>query len=174
MDSPRAINGHSNSYSRYIEAPPIPMKYATQIEDEKEESKDHIIVDKIRSFSENTTAHGVRRIFIARNAYTARLWLLGILLCFGILVIQAHHLVKKFSRYGKITSIEVDFASSKHILHSQVVFQENCSEDATKMKNLASVLPAATVRHAPFSAGDCSLTMIRNYPSFERFPALNP
>lgn len=83
----------------------MPTKYMNA--ETKKENADHVVVDKIRSFSENTTAHGVRRIFIARNAYTARLWLLGLLFCFTILIIQAHHLVKKFGRYEKITSIEV-------------------------------------------------------------------
>uniref|UniRef100_A0A914S0U3 Uncharacterized protein n=1 Tax=Parascaris equorum TaxID=6256 RepID=A0A914S0U3_PAREQ len=90
-----------------MDASPIPTKYMNA--GTKKESADHVVVDKIRSFSENTTAHGVRRIFIARNAYTARLWLLGLLFCLTVLIIQAHHLVKKFGRYEKITSIEPQF-----------------------------------------------------------------
>ncbi|VDN02452.1 unnamed protein product [Thelazia callipaeda] len=67
------------------------------------------IIEKIRNFSENTTAHGVRRIFIARNPYTARLWLFGIIFCFIILIIQAQQLVMKFNRHEKITSIALKF-----------------------------------------------------------------
>lgn len=67
------------------------------------------LIEKIRIFAENTSAHGVRRVFVAQHAYAARLWLTGILFCFIILLIQAHHLFMKFNRYEKITNIEVKF-----------------------------------------------------------------
>ncbi|VDN56912.1 unnamed protein product [Dracunculus medinensis] len=67
------------------------------------------LIEKIRIFAENTSAHGVRRVFVAQHAYAARLWLTGILFCFIILLIQAHHLFMKFNRYEKITNIELKF-----------------------------------------------------------------
>lgn len=119
METTESVNGHGNSYMKYISPPQIPQKYATTHDGHfpneshhhhyhhHRDTHDHVVIEKIRNFSENTTAHGVRRIFIARNIYTARLWLFGIILCFIILIVQAHHLVMKFNRYEKITSIEV-------------------------------------------------------------------
>ncbi|VDN31226.1 unnamed protein product [Gongylonema pulchrum] len=118
MDSSESVNGHN--YAKYIEPPELPLRYRTSLDGTRysrsrrhryrhRSGQTHGIIEKIRNFSENTTAHGVRRIFIARNAYTARLWLFGIILCFVILIVQAHHLVMKFNRYEKITSIELRF-----------------------------------------------------------------
>lgn len=117
----------SSNYMKYIRAPRLPLKYQQSFDelcyqsyydkheipyhhyqtDDNIDKNNHIVIRKIRNFSENTTAHGVRRIFIARNAYTARLWLFGILLCLIILVLQTYQLVMKFNRYEKITTIEV-------------------------------------------------------------------
>lgn len=91
-------------YQTFFNRHKIPYYYQTH---RRINGCNRIIVRKIRHFSENTTAHGVRRIFIARNAHTARLWLFGIVLCFIILIVQAHHLVMKFNRHEKITTIEV-------------------------------------------------------------------
>uniref|UniRef100_A0A0R3S766 Uncharacterized protein n=1 Tax=Elaeophora elaphi TaxID=1147741 RepID=A0A0R3S766_9BILA len=129
MESSQSGNGgYSSSFLKYIQPPKLPLKYRRSLNDlcyqsyyddhgipyhyqsgHKIEESDHKVIKKIRNFSENTTAHGVRRIFIARNTYTARLWLFGIILCFIILIVQAYQLVLKFNRYEKITSIELKF-----------------------------------------------------------------
>lgn len=129
MGSSESGNGvYPSNYMKYIEPPKLSLKYQSQgtfdelcyqpcydknsipyqyETDHKIDESNHVVIKKIRNFSENTTAHGVRRIFIARNAYTARLWLFGIILCFIMLIAQAYQLVMKFNRYEKITSIEV-------------------------------------------------------------------
>uniref|UniRef100_A0A915Q088 Uncharacterized protein n=1 Tax=Setaria digitata TaxID=48799 RepID=A0A915Q088_9BILA len=135
MESSEPANGYSNNYAKCFEQSKLPINYQISLDklhcqscynghyhqhqhppisyqyqsDHKVDDNNHIVIKKIRNFSENTTAHGVRRIFIARNTYTARLWLLGIILCFIILIIQAYQLVMKFNRYEKITSIELKF-----------------------------------------------------------------
>lgn len=132
MESSKSGNGdYSSNYMKYIQVPKLPTKYDQRSLDElsyqpyyddhtipyqyqsdhKIVESNHVVIKKIRNFSENTTAHGVRRIFIARNAYTARLWLFGIILCFIILIVQAYQLVMKFNRYEKITSIEVRYCA---------------------------------------------------------------
>lgn len=67
------------------------------------------VVHKLKNFSENTTAHGIRRIFTARNAYTTRIWLLVILACLAVLFYQGQQLYHKFIRYEKNTKLEVQF-----------------------------------------------------------------
>nr|CDQ01244.1 Bm1528 [Brugia malayi] len=133
MESSESGNdGYASSYMKYIQPSKLSFKYNRPLNElcyqsyydnhtipyhyqseRKIDENNHIVIRKIRNFSENTTAHGVRRIFIARNAYTARLWLFGIILCFIILIVQAYQLVMKFNRYEKITSIEV---SKLHII----------------------------------------------------------
>ncbi|EFO24735.1 hypothetical protein LOAG_03749 [Loa loa] len=129
METSESGNGdYSSSCMKYIEPPKLPCKYKRPFDelyyqsyfdnhpipydyqsDDNIDGSNHVVIRKIRNFSENTTAHGVRRIFIARNAYTARLWLFGIILCFIILIVQAYQLVMKFNRHEKITSIELKF-----------------------------------------------------------------
>ncbi|VDO76802.1 unnamed protein product [Onchocerca flexuosa] len=119
----------SNNFTKYIPSTKLPLNYKSSLDDElcyqscyddhappyrdetnsKLNGDNHVVIEKIRNFSENTTAHGVRRIFIARNTHTARLWLFGIILCFIILIVQAYQLVMKFNRYEKITGIELKF-----------------------------------------------------------------
>ncbi|CAG9529650.1 unnamed protein product, partial [Cercopithifilaria johnstoni] len=125
MESSDTRNGdYSSNYMKYIQPPKLPLKYRKSYDelchdnhaipyyyqtDRNIVDSNHIIIKTIRNFSENTTAHGVRRIFIARNPYTARLWLFGIVLCFIVLTVQAYQLLMKFNRYEKITSIELKF-----------------------------------------------------------------
>ncbi|CAG9531410.1 unnamed protein product, partial [Cercopithifilaria johnstoni] len=81
--------------------------------DRKTGESNRIVIKKIRNFLENTTTHGIRHIFIARNACTSRLWMFGITLCFIILVIQAYQLLMKFTRYEKITDIKLKFDNTQ-------------------------------------------------------------
>uniref|UniRef100_A0A8R1XSI2 Degenerin deg-1 n=2 Tax=Onchocerca TaxID=6281 RepID=A0A8R1XSI2_ONCVO len=128
MKSSKSRNDYSNNYMKYIQSTKLPLKYKSSLDElcyqscydnhaipyhyqsnTKINGNNHLVIKKIRNFSENTTAHGVRRIFIARNTHTARLWLFGIVLCFIILIVQAYQLVMKFNRYEKITGIELKF-----------------------------------------------------------------
>ncbi|KAL3989652.1 degenerin family protein [Acanthocheilonema viteae] len=129
MEPSESGNGcYSRNYMKYIHSSKPPLKYRKPFDqlcyqsyydkhsipyyyqaNRNIDESNHVVIKKIRNFSENTTAHGVRRIFIARNAYTARLWLFGIIICFVILMLQAYQLVMKFNRYEKITSIELKF-----------------------------------------------------------------
>ncbi|VDN40040.1 unnamed protein product [Gongylonema pulchrum] len=150
MDSSESVNGHN--YAKYIEPPELPLRYRTSLDGTRysrsrrhryrhRSGQTHGIIEKIRNFSENTTAHGVRRIFIARNAYTARLWLFGIILCFVILIVQAHHLVMKFNRYEKITSIEMDVyenakSGRKHRIKTPEPFRANRRDQLDQKERL--------------------------------------
>ncbi|CAB3399838.1 unnamed protein product [Caenorhabditis bovis] len=79
---------------------------------EKEnESNEHDenVKEIFRQFADKTTAHGVKRVFIARNQISAFMWSMIITLFFIMFLYQAAKLIIKYNNHEKITDISLKF-----------------------------------------------------------------
>jgi hypothetical protein len=111
-DSPPSAEDTSTYRGVHLQAP-SPTHFVSGSDDHPPGYDSHdqhqqpVVVEKLRAFSDKTTAHGLKRITSAHNPCAARLWTFGLILCVLLFVSQAYYMVTKFQGHEKITNLEV-------------------------------------------------------------------
>ncbi|CAD6188812.1 unnamed protein product [Caenorhabditis auriculariae] len=124
-------------YDRYI--------YSNKIEHKKSLDDDYyeagccgftgFIKRKLLEFADKTTAHGAKRILIARNKFAAFLWGLIIAVFLLMFLYQAAKLIVKYNAHEKITDISLKF---DHVEFPAITF---CNLNPYK-KSLVMMVPS--------------------------------
>lgn len=116
-------------------APPGYEESRSQSKKKEEDDDDATepVLNKMRTFLDNTTAHGAKRVLVAHNSIARCFWIILVSCGFCVLAFVVMQLVAKYQSHEKITSIEVrrdDFMGFPvqiiWVLHTTEI-QKSCS-----------------------------------------------
>ncbi|NP_001360707.1 Degenerin deg-1 [Caenorhabditis elegans] len=82
---------------------------ASKNNDYNQDDDDETMKSKMMDFCDKTTAHGAKRVLIARNSFSKLMWGLIIFSFLLMFAYQASKLIFKFSAHEKITDISLKF-----------------------------------------------------------------
>ena len=115
-----SVQSNENDFTKKREPPPKEEeKKAVENEDEKEG-----FAYIIKSFAENTTAHGFAQIIIAGNLVTRLFWIIVMIGGFIILCIQIQPIFQKFLDKPRATNVQI-VTDRRPVLPVIIVCNEN-------------------------------------------------
>uniref|UniRef100_A0A914WGQ8 Uncharacterized protein n=1 Tax=Plectus sambesii TaxID=2011161 RepID=A0A914WGQ8_9BILA len=81
--------------------------------DLESEHDELVIVEHLKDFSQETTAHGISRIGSSKTCCGRLAWGFGVVICFVLFTTQAFWVIEKFQRNEKIVNVEMKFDPSQ-------------------------------------------------------------